>query len=95
MKSKRTFLLLGSFGLPFFLMSLFLSLTRWPQRFNTETADWVALAVCALAGAAQLFFLKCDIWVRCFVALVYCSIMLPVLFLYSLYYIGIVFHQWL
>ena len=47
----------GAILVPVLLLSAYLLSTRWPWPFESGVADWLALAVCSLAGAVFIALL--------------------------------------
>ena len=80
---------------PVFLFSGWLFFTRWPTRFDTGVMDWAALAISSLAGAALIAVLPATPVLRTIAALVYVPLIGVFLFFYGLYFVGMVFGDWL
>lgn len=80
---------------PFAVMSLYLFFSRWPTRWFTGSSDYVAIPVSALLAAALIWLVPLRPLVRIAVALVAATLLWGLLFLYSFYFVGAVFGDWL
>lgn len=52
---KRTTALLAAAVTPFLFMAAYLTFSRWPDPWFTQTSDFVALGIAVLLGAAFLW----------------------------------------
>jgi hypothetical protein len=77
------------------VMSLYLGLSRWPTRWFTTGTDGAALAVAVVAGLACIARLPVPATARVMLALVYVPAAGLALVLYALYFVGVVFGDWL
>jgi hypothetical protein len=88
-------LLVGIVFAPPTLMSLYLGFSRWPSRWFTESCDWTALALSVGVGVACIARLHKPLALR----VVFCLLYIPAagfaLVLYFLYFVGVVFGDWL
>ena len=80
---------------PFAVMSLYLLFSRWPTRWFTGSSDYVAISVSALLAAPLIWLMPLRPLLRIAVALVVATILSVLLFLYSFYFVGAVFGDWL
>jgi hypothetical protein len=90
-----SWLLAGALIGPPVLMSVYLGLSRWPTRWFTTGSDWAALALSAAVGAVCIAWLPVSAAVRITLAAVYLPVEGYALFLYTLYFVGVVFGDWL
>lgn len=86
---------LGAAFTPFVILSIYLTLSRWPHRIFTATSDCFALMMSILAGGVFLARLPLKMWLRILFIAVYVIVGGYGLTLYSLYFVGIVFRDWL
>jgi len=80
---------------PFAVMSLYLFFSRWPTRWFTGSSDYVAISVSALLAAVLIWQMPLRPLVRFALALVAATLLAGLLFLYSFYFVGAVFGDWL
>ena len=88
-------LIAGALVGPFAVMSLYLLFSRWPTRWFTGSSDYVAISVSALLAAALIWLVPLRPVVRLGLALVAATLLWGLLFLYSFYFVGAVFGDWL
>ncbi len=80
---------------PTVLMSCYLTLSRWPLRWFTGASDWAALVLSVMVGVACIVRLPVPAAQRAVLALIYTMLSGFGLCMYSLYFVGIIFGDWL
>jgi hypothetical protein len=85
----------GALVAPPAVMSAYLALSRWPSRWFTAGSDWLFLALSVGVGVAFLARLPLPSVGRMALACMYVAVAGVALVLYSLYFVGFVFDDWL
>ena len=86
---------LGAVFAPFVVLSVWLLFTRWPHRVDTTISDVIALIMSVIIGGTFLAHLPLKVWMRVVLIAVYLPLGGVLVFCYSLYFVGIIFHDWL
>ena len=87
--------LLGALVGPLVLVSVYLTLSRWPTRWFTGESDLLALAVAIAFGIAWIVRLPVSMGLRVGLAIAYVPVMGFSLILYALNFVGVMFGDWL
>jgi hypothetical protein len=85
---------LGATVAPFALMSIYLLVSRGITGFSA-TGDWCGLGLSLLAGAGSVLGLPIAAWQRVLLVGLYLPVMGVVLLIYTLFFVGVVFGDWL
>ena len=94
-RSKGLWCALGAVFTPFAIMSLYLLFSRWPQRKFTAASDGIAMGIGIMIGCASLACLPLRRWMRILAVILYLPLVAYALLIYSLYFVGVVFNDWL
>jgi hypothetical protein len=94
-KSKIAASLMAAVVAPIVAMSLYLWLSRWPQRLSSSFSDNAAFAVCILIGVVLVAALPLRPWLRAAAAVASLPLLYALLFFYSLIFVGVAFGDWL
>jgi hypothetical protein len=95
-ETKRTrfgWRLVGAATAPFVVASAYLFFTRWPSYRFTTFSDYAALAISVLAGAVFVAVLPIRPHQRVLSLFFYVPILAMVLFFYTFWFVGVVFHD--
>jgi hypothetical protein len=93
--SKFAPLLVAAVVAPVVAMSIYLFLSRWPQRIASIASDYAAFAACMLIGVGFITALPLRPWLRAAAAAVSLPVLYVLLFFYSLVFVGVAFGDWL
>jgi len=93
--ARIAFQSVGAAVLPFLAASLYLVFTRWPHHRFTTLSDHCGLGAALLIGAALVGTLPISVAVRIALLCFYIPLISFLLFMYSLYFVGMVFGDWL
>ena len=88
-------LLMGAVIGPLALMSVYLGFSRWPTRWFTAESDWLLLILSLGVGVVCLARLPIHPLVRVALSCVYVPVGGYVIIMYTLYFVGHVFGDWL
>ena len=88
-------MLFGIFCGPLTVMSVYLGLSRWPTHWCTAASDWTAIGVAVGVGTASIARLPLPAGVRMVLALAYVPVAGCLMLVYSVYFVGVVFGDWL
>ena len=94
-KSRFASLLVAAVVAPIVAMSLYLLLSRRPQRIFSISSDYAAFAVCMVIGVALVAALPLRPWLRAAAAAASLPLLYALLFFYSLIFVGVAFGDWL
>lgn len=72
---------------PLLIIGIYLSLSRWPERWFTAGSDNLALVVAVLAGLIGLWWFPLKVWHRVVASLLYVPVMGALLFLSALLFV--------
>ena len=84
---------LGAAVGPFFVLSVYLFLTRWPSSRFTTFTDYAGLAGSGLVGVAFILTLPIRVVLRLLLTLVYIPVVGLFLWLFTIWFIVAVFHD--
>jgi hypothetical protein len=76
---------------PVLVMSAYLYFSRWPNTIGTPDSDYFFIAISVAFGAASVSQLPTDIRVRVLLVLAYVPIAIFFVFIYAVFFVGIVF----
>lgn len=80
---------------PFALMAVYLFFSRWPARIFTTQSDYMFAGVACVAGMPFALLLPLPLWVRLPLAIMYSVLVALVIERFMLYFVGMVFDDWL
>ena len=78
---------LGALFAPLIITAIYLSLSRWPERWFTAGSDRVALAIAIMVGLIALWSLPLKVWHRVVASLLYVPAMGALLVLSALLFV--------
>lgn len=76
---------------PIAVASLYLGLSRWPQRWFTPASDYIALGIAVVIGAAAVLVVAAGYWQRVLAIAVYLPVAVAVVTIYSIFFVCLAF----
>jgi len=80
---------------PFIIMSVYLLCSRWPSRWFTESSDYAGMAGAVVAFIVCLGTFPARASIRVAAVLITVPVLYCILTVYSLWFVGVVFNDWL
>lgn len=83
--------LLGALFAPLIITAIYLSLSRWPERWFTSGSDYIAIGLAVLVGSVSVWSLPLKVWHRFIGLMLYAPSMGALLQLLSLGFVCAMF----
>jgi hypothetical protein len=85
--------MLGALFAPLIITAVYLSLSRWPERWFTSASDNIAIGLAVLVGIVSLWSLSLKAWHRLIGLMLYAPFMWALLHLLSLAFVCSMFRD--